>query len=370
MMERGTSPEGRGFCEHGNNPSTCKACNVNTVKGITRKDLSGYIQAGRGKKNIRYERSGEAAIAKYVTLKKEGPNNINRLAHEAALLQKLQSTGITPRVIDFKRYQSTEQPKARLLLEELPGTSLDHMRPEEQQVFVQEHAQKIVEKTAATLARIAHEGIHVVDINEGTFLFKEKNDDIEVYVVDFELGYDETEGIGDALISAEVFLGQRDPAYSMHEKEMPRDVDTLTRAELYRWASMLQHLFVPHIPTEISFKIEEQAAFHDYMNHIRPLVHNRALAKVRRAFAEMREYGSDDFAEIIGTGEDTYIESHLPYEISLEVREAQLPFTLPEALAQSNIKLDERTIDFLSRCLSYIPSQRPRNFAELGNTSG
>lgn len=368
MLEYGTSPEKRGFCEHGNNPSTCKKCNLKTPKNIAREDLSGYIQVARGKRNIRYERSGDSVIAKYVTLEKEGRNNVEGLVREATLLQKLQSTGITPRVIGFKRYPSTERPKARLLLEELPGTSLDRMSSENRERFIQKHAQEIVQKTAAALATIAHEGIHVVDINEGTFLFEETNDGTKVRVLDFELGYDEADGVDDTLVNAERFLGKRDPAYSLNEESMPHNTDTLTRTELYRWASILKDLFVPHIPTKVSSETESETTFRDYMSRIEPLIRERALTKVRSAFAEIQGYG-EDFAEIINAGEAEYIENHLPGEIDLETHNAQLPFTLPEALIEGDVKLDAGTVSFLSRCLSYIPDQRPRSFAELANAS-
>jgi len=172
----------KSFCEHGNFSKSCSKCKATTVLGIKREDLSGDVQRERGKRNIRYDVEGKRMIAKYIDKQPEDSDNIARLSRERRLLGRLADTGVVPQVIDFKEY---ERERARLLLEEIPGTSIDHMPRKERAEFIKNHTEDIVRVTAQSLQKILEHGVHIVDINEGTFLFEENGDKLSARLVDF-----------------------------------------------------------------------------------------------------------------------------------------------------------------------------------------
>lgn len=338
-----------------------RAAKITKRLEVAREDVSQFTQRSRGKANIRYEKGGEHLFAKYVTRQAEGLDNIAGLAREARLLEKLADTGLVPTVKDFKMYPNEQ--KARLLLEELPGTSLDHMPSKERREFVERAPEAIVRKTAEALQRVNDEGVHVVDINEGTFLFDQKPDgDVDVRVLDLELGYDEAEGVGEGLKRALKFISRGDPAYCVSPETSARTVEGLKKAEMFRWAKMLSHYVFPRRPTGLAIPKERKAEYDTYIAQVRDDIEKRAVQAIRKDFSFLK---SERDAAKIAAGENAYVERMLPYTLENELRTASLPFTLPDVLKANNVTLDARTTAFLAQCLSYDPAMRPENFHAL-----
>ncbi len=328
---------------------------------VAREDVSQMTQHSRGKANIRYEKGGEHLFAKYVTRQAEGLDNIAGLAREARLLEKLADTGLVPTVKDFKMYPNEQ--KARLLLEELPGMSLDHMPSKERREFVEHAPDVIVRKTAEALQRVNNEGIHVVDINEGTFLFDQNADgDVDVRVLDLELGYDETEGVGEGLERALKFISRGDPAYCVSPEASARSVEELKKAEMFRWAKMLSQYIFPRRPVEVTVPAERKTEYDAYIARVHGDIEKRVAREIQRAFTRLKP--ERDAMEISG-GEDAYVQKKLPYTLKNELRTASLPFTLPDVLKANNVTLDASATAFLAQCLSYDPTMRPENFHAL-----
>lgn len=364
-MEGALQPKEKGLCPHGNFPASCSKCRAVTKLDIYRENLSGSTQKYRGKANIRYEKGGERRVAKYATRAREaeGLDNIAGLAREARLLEKLADTELVPRVADFKMYPNER--KARLLLEEIPGVSLDHMPVTERRAFVNAHAQEIILKTAEALQRVNDAGVHVVDINEGTFMFDKKEDgDFDVRILDLELGCDETETVSEGFERARSFMERNDPSYNLAVTTgtMPKTLNALKTSEMYRWAKTLGQYIFPRLPLHAVVAPERQAAYEAYLAKLEDGLREKTTRDVKRQFSRLHP---ERDAKTIAEGEAVYVTKMLKWQLANEVRYASLPFTLPDVLNTNGVTLDARTINFLERCLSYDPADRPEDFGTL-----
>lgn len=184
-LERGSE-----FCAHGNIAINCDTCNAKpSVLGIDRADISG-------------------------------------------------STKVYP-----------NEQKARLLLKEIPGRSFDRMEKSERAYFLAQHANELIHETARALTALRDAGVHVVDINEGTFIFDEENGELVTRIVDLELGYDEQGDTQEGRDRALAFLTKNDFALRTAAEKgapLPATTETITKSEMFRWAVAMGNILGSH----------------------------------------------------------------------------------------------------------------------------
>lgn len=340
-----------------------------TLLGIEREDLSGATQRERAKKNIRYDIDGKRMVAKYVDRLLVGTNNIARLLREKALLEKVSETSLVPKVLDFKMYGTK---RARLLLEEVPGTSIDRMDRVYRQKFVQEHAQDIVQESAKALQRLRDLHVYVVDVNQGTFLYDERADgSLETRVVDFELGYDADTKDPKNLHGSLSFLARGDFGFSLANlegKHIEETESTLAKAEMHQWGLMIYTTCIQKFGS-VTIPPEQREAYAEFRARIAPLVdtelRSRAEQAFERKFSSVSPEQRERDAEKITAGKDAFVASYLK-----SMREAAMlyecrSFTFPSDCVRNDIHLSPVQIQFIQRCLSADVHARPEDFHDL-----
>jgi serine/threonine protein kinase len=357
------------LCVHGNFARTCAECNKRNLLKITRWPIS--HNRYRNKKNVRYETSESGRmIAKYVGPNEGRYNNYLGLQREFKLLNKLRNTNLVPKVLDYKTYPDTEKPRARLLLEELPGKSVDFMSLADRREFVTNHAQSIIIETARALETINALGVHVVDINEGTFLFDTVDAELTVKILDLEMGYDTEENSDHDFEQAAVFLANNDPAYDRGSNDIPRSQAALAKSEMYLWAHTLMRYIAPRPTLADRDKIPSPAclttSYRDYLEKIIPSLEGKLTRDARRQFTKLKINDPSD-AKKIEAGESKFITDYVQSRLPVEIHFASLAYTLPLSLETAGIQLDTNIVHFLMRCLSYNLDDRPTNFSDLLN---
>lgn len=108
----------------------------------------------------------EEFFTKYVNQQEGKRDTIAGLRKEKRILNTLADTGVTPRVGDLKIYPNEK--RARLIIEQIPGVSLDRMNEKQSEQFLKEEAELTVYSTANALHKVHQKGILLVDLNAHT----------------------------------------------------------------------------------------------------------------------------------------------------------------------------------------------------------
>ena len=355
----------KGICEHGNFPKTCSKCSTTAILGVQREDLTGAAQRERGKRNVRYEKDGKRMIAKYIDKQPDDSDNIARLFREKRLLDALSDTGVVPKVIDYKEY---ENDRARLLLEEIPGTSIDHMPREERGEFLKQRSEDVAKETARSLQKIRAQGVYVVDVNEGTFLFNEAEDGhLETRLVDFELGYDVSDGDPEELKDSFSFVKKNDFGFALAEQEgrpLTEDVALLAKCEMHRWARMMERIFINRY-AKVEIPPEQLAAYEAYRARIKPVVEKTMRDRASSYFLTMQKGQRETDRRYLNMGEDGYITWSLKNGLDSAITQQSVKFTFPQLCRVNGIALSEKAVNFIARCLSLDIEERPSSFDDF-----
>ncbi|NQV12510.1 hypothetical protein HQ524_04055 [Candidatus Uhrbacteria bacterium] len=333
--------------------------------GIKREDYTGDIQLTRGKQNIRYERDGESAFAKIVTTHDGSRENLTRLKREKHALDKLRDTGIVPKVISFKEYG---EDKARLLLEELPGESFDHMPWQERAKFAKQHAQEIVSETGKSLHKIHNSGVFVVDVNVGTFLFDAEADDaLGVHVLDLELAHDADSDDEESLRDSIDHFKRNDLGFTLAKQEgttLPEDEELLMKAELYRWAKTMKKILIHRYP-ELEIPTSKQEQLEAYLERIRPVLEEDLIRKAGGLFKRVQARGNEQDVNVIARGLEDFSSNYIKKNIDNALNGASSDFNFTELCEANGIDLPVQYSEFISQCLSMDIDSRPDSFEEL-----
>ncbi len=357
----------KSLCEHGNFSKSCSKCKATTVLGIQREDLSGDTRRERGKRNVRYEKDGARMIAKFIDRQPEGSDNIARLAREKRLLDVLADTGVVPKVIDYKEYGND---RARLLLEEIPGTSIDHMPRKERGDFLKRQGETVVRETAQSLQKIRDQGVYVVDVNEGTFMFNEAGDGhLETRLVDFELGYDPEGGSVDELKDSFSFVKKNDFGFALAAQEgepLTEDTALLAKCEMHRWARMMERVFIARY-AKVEIPHEQSEEYAAYRARIRPIVEKTLRDRAVNSFTRIQKGQKDADRRYLDMGEDGYVEWSLKHGLEAGIDLQCVKFTFPQLCRANGVTLSEKSMDFIAKCLSLDIEERPSSFQEFIN---
>jgi serine/threonine protein kinase len=355
----------KGICEHGNFPKTCSKCSTTAILGVQREDLTGAAQRERGKRNVRYEKDGKRMIAKYIDKQPEDSDNIARLVREKKILNVLSDTGLVPKVIDYKEY---ENDRARLLLEEIPGTSIDHMPRKERGEFLKQRSEDVVHETARSLQKIRERGVYIVDVNEGTFLFHEaENGHLETRLVDFELGYDVSDGDPEELKDSFSFVKKNDFGFALAEQEgrpLTEDVALLAKCEMHRWARMMERIFINRY-AKVEIPPEQATEFAEYQGRIQSVVEQTLGDRAKRHYATMQKTQRETDRKYIDMGEEGYVAWSIKLGMESAITQQCVKFTFPQLCRTNGGTLSEKSMDFIAKCLSIDIDERPSSFQEF-----
>lgn len=354
----------KSFCEHGNFVKSCSKCSTKNILGVQREDLSGDVQRERCKRNVRYEKDGKRMIAKYVDKQPEDSDNIARLAREKRILDELSDTGVVPKVIDYKRY---ENDRARLLLEEIPGISIDHMPKKERTAFLQRHAEDVVRQMAESLQKVRDRGVYIVDVNEGTFLFDEGDDGrLTTRLLDFELGIDKSSS-ADELKDSFSFVKKNELGFSLAEQEgtsLTEDTALLAKCEMHRWAKTMERIVVDRY-AKIEIPADQMAGYQQYRERVKPVVDKLLRDRATKYFATMQARQEATDRRYLDMGEDGYIAWSLKAGLESAITQQCVKFTFPGLCRTNGVALSEKSMNFIAQCLSMDINERPSSFAEF-----
>lgn len=355
------------LCQHGNFHKTCSKCSATNVLGVQREDLTGDAQRERGKRNVRYEKDGKRMIAKYIDKQPEDSDNIARLVREKKILDVLSDTGLVPKVIDYKEYGNDH---ARLLLEEIPGTSIDHIPRKERGEFLKRRGEEVVNETAESLQKIRERGVYIVDVNEGTFLFHEaENGHLETRLVDFELGYDVSDGDPEELKDSFSFVKKNDFGFALAKQEgrpLTEDAALLAKCEMHRWARMMERIFINRY-AKVEIPPEQATEFAEYRARIQPVVEQTLGDRAKRHYATMQKAQRETDRKYIDMGEEGYVAWSIKAGIESAITQQCVKFTFPQLCRTNEVTLSEKSMDFIAKCLSIDIDERPSSFQEFLN---
>jgi len=247
-----------------------------TKFGFQRENLSGMIQGIRGKKNIRYTNlDGKEFFTKYINQQESKRDNITGLKKEKQILDSLSGTGVTPKAGELKIYPNEQ--RARLIMEQMPGVSIDKMDEMQSEEFFKEKVETTIYSTADALDKIHQNGVLLVDVNEGSFLLDKKDDKIQTRVVDFELAVDLINGAPEDREAAFQWYSSKDIGLRLDEQVDYLDSEVLKKAEINRWARTLTERIIGFTDVSASVELsqEKQKEFDALKIKVSPILEKR-----------------------------------------------------------------------------------------------
>lgn len=327
--------------------------------GFARINHTDQGRRDRDKRNIEYRSpDGTPFFAKYVRDTEKNPFNIWNLENEHTLLTILQATGVVPRVGDMKYYPDMKRPtQARLLIEAVPGTSL------EQRSYAEAKAagidpNDVIIATARSLQAIHDKRVLLVDVNPGAFIIDRNDDGLQAKVVDFELGIYLDQYTPKRLQSASHFLEMNDPGLHFGDRqhyghkltaEQSRMVE---EAEMYSWAMTMSEWLLGPIDQwpNISLPPAAQTAIDQDLRYYRPRIELAAEIFYANTIDQVKR--SQLVQDVI---------EHESKKLSAE-------HTIASQLQHADISLRPRVLLFLKYALKNMPDARYTDFFPILNT--
>lgn len=336
-----------------------------TVLGFEREDLSGIIQRVRGKENVRYvSPEGREFFTKYVNQQEGKRDNIAGLKNEKYFLDLLTDSGVTPKNSELKIYPNKK--RARLSIEQVPGISLDKMNDEQSERFLKEKVEATIHSTAEALDKIHQKNVLLVDVNEGSFLLDEKDENVSTHIVDFELAIDLGKKIPEDSESAFRWYANKDLGLVIDEKIEHQDIEVLKKAEISLWARTLVEKIIGF--SDISKSVKLPPAKQKYFNAMKikiiPILEKQIIERAKKDYEYQSKIPKEERFYDLSTEED-FIQKEIESELPRKIEEELLGITLEEKMNAIGIVVSKKSLDFMSRALNIELKNRPANFSEL-----
>ena len=335
------------------------------VLGFQREDLREVIQRARGKENVRYTSpDGKEFFTKYVNQQEGKRDNIEGLINEKHILDLLADSGVTPKNSELKIYPNKK--RARLVIEQVPGVSLDHLDENQSAKFLNEGAEKTIYSTADALYKIHQKGVLLVDINEGTFLLDKHDDKIETRLVDFELAVYLNNSKPEDREAAFWWYSGKDIGLRLNKQLDHQNPDVLKKSEVNLWARTLAGRMIgfSDMSASVDLPPEKQAEFDAMKSRIIPILEKQIKERAKKDYEyEFQIPKEDRFYEL--PTEDNFIQKELEREIPRQTNEELLGILLEEKLKAKGIIVSKEAVNFMSRALSPELQNRPSDFKEL-----
>lgn len=336
-----------------------------TVRGFKRQDLSGIIQRMRGKKNIRYtDPDGKEFFTKYVKFEENKRDNIAGLKNEKRILDLLAESGVTPKTSELKIYPNEN--RARLIIEQIPGNSLDKWSDEATKEFLKEKADTIIRSTADALNKIHQKNVLLVDVNEGSFLLDIKDGDISTHIVDFELAVDLGKKLPEELESAFRWYAAKDLALNMDREIDHQDAEILKKAEINLWARTLANKMIgfTDMGKSVELSLEKQEYFDSMKTKLNPILEKQIAEKAKKDYESLSKIPKRERFNDLPT-EEIYIKNTIDKELPRKIEEELIGITIEEKIKAKGIVVSKSSLDFMSRALDLELKNRPSNFDEF-----
>lgn len=336
--------------------------------GFKRKDISGFVQKIRGKQNVKYETpEGEKIFAKYASRQEGYRDTIAGLQREKRILDKLSQTGTVPKVGDLKIYPQGY--RARLLMGQVDGNSLDSDFMKEEGGYARQHPQELILSTAQAHRKVLDMGVAVVDVNAGTYLIQQNQDGLSTNLVDFELACDLDNSSPDELQGSFNWYRTKDFGLRITriDSVTAADIDILRQSDIHLWAEITaEWLLGPSaFWGDVPVSPEKQAQFQTATETVKPIVENETIDRAKKDYQDMIARGQEWKG-----GEQNYIDYELQHSAPHKMMEALIGVTFEDRLKAKGIQLPQPTVDFISKALSYDIRERPASFdALLSQTS-
>jgi hypothetical protein len=328
--------------------------------GFTKKDVSGFTQKVRAKRNVEYTSpSGEQFFAKYATLQPDRRNNIEGLKREKQFLDRLAPTGVVPKAGELKIYPNEQ--KARLLLEMVAGESLDSGG--NLGFYLKAHPEETIQSTAEAHSKVLEKDVAVVDVNQGTYLLNRKDGELNVKVLDLELAVDLNQLGEDDKQRAlrwyqghDIWLRMREGNISDYELQ-----SLIRREDIHHWAIATSEWLLgsranwearPSSPDKI-----ERYNLHAEM--VQPIIEAELRAKAAESY--------DKYSPEPKSPEQRarMIEHEVDSMSKFSEREALSGLLLEDQLKAKGINLPPEMVRFMEEALDPDIDERPESFDEL-----
>lgn len=339
-----------------------------TIAGYVRTDWSDLVQLARNKQNIEYTSlDGNRFFAKYCRLQEGDENTIEGLENEKKILDKLKTTGVTPRAGEIKYYPNKERPKkARLLIQSLDAISLDHFHIREDSQFIQENASRVTRSVLQAYKTIHEAGVLQIDVNPGNIMLQDGENGPEARLVDFEHGLIFENVDTPEVISAFEWL-KSSGDFGLRNSDCAENVENLKRTEIYRIVRTVTGWLLGPVREwkDMSSSFEGNQDYLRLVEEVKPGLEAEIDQYARELYQEIEELG----LPFIG-GEQAFVEARIKQHLPLRISEATIPITLSARLEERGIHLDKDVLGFLTSALNPDLSKRPSDFSQLDLKSG
>jgi serine/threonine protein kinase len=336
-----------------------------TVLGFGREDRSGMMQRIRGKENIQYTSpEGEEFFAKYVNQQEGQRDNIAGLKNEKHFLDLLTDSGVTPKSSELKIYQNGK--RARLLMEQVPGVSLDKMDDEQSDEFLKKNTDDTIRSTAEALDKIHRRNVLLVDVNDGSFLVSQSDKGVSTHVVDFELAVDLNRKNSEDNEMAFRWYADKDLGLTLGEDIDHQDPEILKKAEISLWARTLSERMIGFgdITESVELPPDKQQEFDAIKAKIEPVLKDQILKEAEKDYQRRSAVPKEERFSDLPSKED-FLQQEIARELPRRIEEELLGLTLAEKIKSRGIRVSEKSLDFMSRALSLELKNRPSDFSEL-----
>lgn len=344
---------------------TDQADSKKSTLGFQRKSLSGMMQRARGKENIRYiNHEGKEFFTKYVNQQEGKRDNIAGLKREKQILDKLADTGATPKAGELKTYPNEK--RARLIIEQVPGVSLDRMDDKQSDEFLKESAESTIYSTADALDKVHQKGILLVDVNDGTFLLNKEDNETKTRLVDFELAVDLNDNATEDREAAFRWYSNKDIGLRLDEQLDHQNSDTLRRSEINLWARTLAERMIgfSDLSTTVDVPPDKKERFEVMKEKISPILEKEIIERAKKNYEYQSRIPKEERFYELPTEED-FVKKELERELPRKIEEELIGIPLEEKMKAKGITISKETIDFMSRALDPELKNRPSSFSEL-----
>lgn len=327
-----------------------------TKLGFARNDRTDGDRVVRAKRIVEYQSpEGRHFYAKYAKNTEENPFNVSNLENEQVLLHILQTSGVVPKIGEIKYYPNAKHPaQARLLLEALPGVSLEDSPYNQDQGRVL-NPNDVIRATAKSLQIVHDHDILLVDVNPGSFIIDSPDGEMQSKIIDFEFGVYLKQHSSQRYASAAHFLETNDPGLRFGDTGLKgsrlteHNKELLQAAEVYAWAmTMVQWLLgsIEQWP-DVAVANDVQGRIDQDLNYF---------------FEQIRLAAEIFYARV---SDEVDREHRIQNVIEHEAKKLSISYTLKARLEQAGISLEPKILQFLEYSLKNMPESRFSHFTPI-----
>lgn len=326
-------------------------------------DLSGSVQASRGKENKIYHDviTGQQYFAKYIDQQSTSRfDDIQGIAKEKRLLDHLASTGVVPRTSALRIYPS--QRKARLLMEVCPGQSFDN--PQLASNLDLHQKVDVIMSTAESLQKVRQAQVVVGDLNPGTFLVDTSQSQPSCTILDLEIGQHLADPPQE-LAALASWCSAADRGARLSLDQQPHLPTLVKQIEVYRWAKVMAEWLLgdQETWTNADLNPQQEQELQSIETYLGPSLRQDIEQRLRHLYDTY--YRSSYESHLIDETVDQFIQAEIGPEYAKGLTSVAPSVYFEAQLDHQQLNLPTRLVHYLKQCLQANPSLRPTNFQPL-----